>query len=262
METVGPGSTLAVQGLTPYSQVPRWILRAGDALSHGSVRLYGVIMSYADNDTKTAFPSRETLAQDMGASVTTVKRSIRELEDFGAIVVERRRNKRTGNFYANHYTLVFQNPWVTDDPRRRVTDGPITTPTISTTPTSSTSEETPEAVLHLRSDDQGRARAARADPVSPDFYASEDRQTLLANVQAIATAGSAQKEIAIDQFAHNLTIAFDGDDLLDYLIWDRDWQPPKKCSDRFEAAKWFNTFLNAWKIEAGELRWRDSMSDR
>lgn len=139
------GETLAVQGFTPYAQIPKWILRAGDKLSHGAVRLYGVIMTYADNDTKTAFPGREKLAQDMGASVSTVKRAIKELEEFHALAVERRRNQRTGNFYSNHYTLVFENPWATYDPPREVMDDPITTPTILTTPTPSFTSDKSDA---------------------------------------------------------------------------------------------------------------------
>lgn len=134
-------STLEIKGFTPYAQIPRWILRAGDNLSHGAVRLYGVIMTYADNSTRAAFPSREKLAEDMGVSVATIKRSIKELEDFGAMTVTRRRNKKTGNFYANHYVLSFSDPWVTDDPPREVTDDPITRPTTKLDPPSFTSED-------------------------------------------------------------------------------------------------------------------------
>lgn len=103
-------STLKIKGFTPYAQIPRWILRAGDKLSHGAVRLYGVIMTYADNSTRAAFPSREKLAEDMGVKVRSISSYIKELEDFGALEVTRRRNKKTGNFYANHYVLVFTEP--------------------------------------------------------------------------------------------------------------------------------------------------------
>ena len=135
-------STLEIKGFTPYAQIPRWILRAGDKLSHGAVRLYGVIMTYADNSTRAAFPSREKLDEDMGISVATVKRAIKELEEFGAVEVTRRRNKKTGNFYANHYVLVFSDPRVISDPPREVMDDPITRPTIlNIDPPSFTSED-------------------------------------------------------------------------------------------------------------------------
>ena len=107
-------STLTVEGFTPYAQIPRWVLRAGDQLSHGAVRLYGVIMTYADNSSRAAFPGREKLAGDLGIKARTVSTYIKELEEFGAMRVTRRRNKRTGNFYSNHYVLVFSDPCAED----------------------------------------------------------------------------------------------------------------------------------------------------
>lgn len=121
---------MAIEGFTPYAQVPRWILRAGGKLSHGAVRLYGTIMTYADNSTKAAFPGRHRLAEDMGSNLRSVSRFIKELEDFHALKVVRRRNKRTGNFYANHYVLVFTEPGAEYGTRRDAVNDPITTPTI------------------------------------------------------------------------------------------------------------------------------------
>lgn len=123
-------STLEIKGFTPYAQIPRWILRAGGKLSHGAVRLYGVIMTYADNSTRAAFPSREKLAEDMGVKARSISTYTKELEEYGALEVTRRRNKKTGNFYANHYVLSFSDPRVADDPPREVMDDPITRPTI------------------------------------------------------------------------------------------------------------------------------------
>lgn len=123
-------STLEIKGFTPYAQIPRWILRAGDKLSHGAVRLYGVIMTYADNSTRAAFPSREKLAEDMGVKVRSISTYIKELEDFGALEVTRRRNKKTGNFYANHYVLVFTEPGAEICTPRDAVDCPRTKPTV------------------------------------------------------------------------------------------------------------------------------------
>lgn len=131
-------STLTIQGFTPYAQVPVWVIRSGKGLSHGARALYACIMTYADNSSKSAFPSRQRLAEDLGCTEKSISRYIKELEDFGALGVDRRRNKRTGNFYANNYTLVFENP--VESPRDKKgtppkdTSVPITTP-ISTTPT-------------------------------------------------------------------------------------------------------------------------------
>lgn len=130
-------STLTLEGFTPYAQVPRWVLRSGKHLSVGARALYGVIMTYASNDARTAFPARETLAGDLGVSVRTVVTYIKELESFGALKVERRRNKKTGNFYANRYTLIFTDPRAAECTRRDAADCTTTTPTTPTTPTPS-----------------------------------------------------------------------------------------------------------------------------
>lgn len=103
-------STLSIQGFTTYAQVPAWIIRSGKNLSHGARSVYSCIMTYADNSTKTAFPSRSRLAEDLGCTEKSISRYIKELENYGALLVTRRRNKRTGNFYANDYTLVFDEP--------------------------------------------------------------------------------------------------------------------------------------------------------
>lgn len=111
-------STLGVLSFTPYSRTPDWISRSGDKLSHGAVRLYTVIMSYADNQAHTAFPGRDRLAEQLGVKPRTISAYIKELEEFGALIVERRRNKRTGNFYSNHYLLVFDQPGAIKRTRR------------------------------------------------------------------------------------------------------------------------------------------------
>lgn len=108
-------STLGVRARTRFAMTPRWIARAGKALSPTAKALYTAIMSYADNDSYLAFPGQELLGKDLGVSVSTVHRAMKELENFGALEVERRRNPRTGNFYGNRYTLVFDEPTTSQD---------------------------------------------------------------------------------------------------------------------------------------------------
>ena len=88
--------TLEVEGFTPYAQIPVWVLRSGGKLPSGAVQLYGAIMTYADNTTHAAFPGREQLAGDLGVSIRSIGKYIKALEEFGAMKVTRRRNKRTG----------------------------------------------------------------------------------------------------------------------------------------------------------------------
>lgn len=108
-------STLGIRSRTKFAMTPRWIARAGKALSPTAKALYTAIMSYADSDTYLAFPGQELLGTDLGVSVSTVHRAMKELEKFGALEVERRRNPRTGNFYGNRYTLVFDEPATRQD---------------------------------------------------------------------------------------------------------------------------------------------------
>lgn len=138
-----------VVGFTPFAMVPKWILRSGKNLSHGAKALYSVIMTYADNGTFKAFPSRETMAKDMGSNVRSVSRFIKELEDFGAVHVERRRNKRTGNFYSNHYQLIFNDPRANIGARRDDESDPITRPKVNIDSPSFTSKESSDQIKEL-----------------------------------------------------------------------------------------------------------------
>ena len=112
--------TFEVVGLVRFAQVPKWIVRHPH-LSVGAKALYADIMTYADNETRAAFPSRERLASDLNVSVSTIGRYVKELEAADVVTVTRRRNKRTGNFYANHYRLRWSEPEVTSDTRRERT---------------------------------------------------------------------------------------------------------------------------------------------
>lgn len=121
--------------LTAFSRIPNWIARSGKKLSATARLTYVALMSYADNETLTAFPSQELLAEDVGVSIPTIKRAVKELAEAGAIVVQRRRNQSNGNFYANHYTLIFDPPGITGDTPRGIMGDPITRPTTLTKPT-------------------------------------------------------------------------------------------------------------------------------
>lgn len=262
--------TLEARQATPFAMVPRWIARSGGMISGNAVQLYAVLMTYANNDTRTAFPALVTLAEDTGCSVSTVKRALKELEAFGALAVERRRNKQTGNFYANRYALIFDapaaltstdahkplsDPQVTDDLRREVTDDLITRPTKELD-----SLDTPAPATPMRVNDPlpdslptpgvGRERAEQADPISPAWYRSNDRHHALEIVQQAAShRADGNTDGAIDVL-HRL------DDLLAHALHaDADeinglrehdgWIPPKKAVRRLDAAVWLNQYLGA-----------------
>lgn len=137
-------ATLRVETSTKFAMVPKWIV-THPKLSHGAVRLYCALMSYASNSDKTAFPGKDRLASDMHVSVRSIYNYLKELEEHGAVAVERRRNMDTGNYYANRYSLIFDDPGQTPrsepsatDCRRpseagcRITRPNLTTPTFVT----------------------------------------------------------------------------------------------------------------------------------
>lgn len=225
-------STLELQGFTPYAQVPQWILRSGSRLSHGAVRLYGVIMTYADNSSKTAFPSREKLAQDMGIKPRSISTYTKELEDYGALQVTRRRNLRTGNFYANHYVLVFTEPGAKYCTPPDATERTITTPTISTTPTAPTPSPSGRSESSLR---------------SPSTSGGRSDRELLQLARDMATATSDSEQTAAYQVFMEAFQAQHGDDP---GFWDYGWserlqQLVKKHGLDYGTAKWLSIFTNA-----------------
>lgn len=86
-----------------FAIVPRELIR-DSSLSANAIRLYGVLATYTDGDGHGAFPGRERLATDLGCSVATVKRAIKELQESLWIFVEHTRNE-SGNWTSNKYVL-------------------------------------------------------------------------------------------------------------------------------------------------------------
>lgn len=84
----------------PFAIVPIWIIKSasGSALS-----VYAILAArWADRDENTCFPSRSTIAEELGVSVKTVDRAVKELTEIGALEVSSRYNDdgyQTSNFY-------------------------------------------------------------------------------------------------------------------------------------------------------------------
>lgn len=229
-------STLQLQGFTPYAQIPRWVIRSGDSLSHASVRLYGAIMTYADNSTHAAFPSRETLAKDLGVKPRSISAYIKELEGVGALKVERRRNKKTGNFYANHYTLVFDEPCANSCTPPSAENDTITKSTNSTTPTN-------VFTSNLRSDPQFHAQAKLAPAQRKDLV------TLIHLIGKHRAAGLDWWDNTVQDlwvtFTDCLTEAVGADtyeNQYGHLI-ENTWTISAACADRYQAGAELNKMI-------------------
>ena len=125
---------------TKFVMIPKWIMLSD--LSSGAIRLYGALMSYANNETLQAFPSRKTLANDMRMKqAKSIDPYIDELKRFGALKVEKRLRKDGGHM-SSLYTLVFDDPSIDvkgvapENGQGRGSEGTLTTLT-EPTPTSS-----------------------------------------------------------------------------------------------------------------------------
>ena len=97
---------------TKFSMIPEWLLDVrdgtGQPLSPRAYMVYGTLAKFANSDTRETFVSHSKIAEKIGCSRGTVVKSIRELEDIGAIKVEPR--YINGEQTSNLYTLVWDAP--------------------------------------------------------------------------------------------------------------------------------------------------------
>ena len=90
-----------------YAIAPEWLLDAD--ISDRAVRLFAVLASkFADRDTGVSFPSRQTLANSLRCSVDSIDRALKELNDIGALVIERRRQGK--EWLTSTYLVVYARP--------------------------------------------------------------------------------------------------------------------------------------------------------
>lgn len=160
--------------LPRYGRVPRDLLRDPN-LSDRAVRLYGLLDDYAGSDGK-AFPSRQTLADAMGCSLSAVDRVLRELDGAGWMLREPR--MAGGRQSSNLYTLT-AGPQAVDEP----VDGgssPVTTLVTRDDPPSSpvtTREGESQEGSSPRKPPKGRPTVSDDDPHWSRFWSLFPRKT-------------------------------------------------------------------------------------
>jgi hypothetical protein len=89
-----------------FAIVDEWVLNL--PISDRALRLYVLLLRYADNHTHKAFPSRETLAKRMACSTSSVDRATQELIDYGAVSKSQRMNSSL--VYTVHINQVGSSP--------------------------------------------------------------------------------------------------------------------------------------------------------
>lgn len=100
---------------TPYAQIPVWLIRAGKEVTPGALMLYAALKTYTKNGHSRAFPSQETLAEDMGVSSRQVRNYMQQLKDCGGMRYRLRLNdkgKKTRNY---EYMLAWERPFTKDE---------------------------------------------------------------------------------------------------------------------------------------------------
>jgi predicted transcriptional regulator len=85
-----------------FAQIPHWVLEL--PLTDKAVRLYAILSKYADNEDRTSYPGRGTLAKLMRCHRTSVDRAVEELMAAGCISKQRRvvDGRYTSSLYTVH----------------------------------------------------------------------------------------------------------------------------------------------------------------
>lgn len=266
-----------------YKHTP-WALARTDLTATEKLILISLV-NRADNRTRQCWPSLARIATDCGLSPNsrrTIQQATKSLSEKGLITVRPRRQAdrlaQTSHMYTVHWpdgevgaestylgadsTDVGAESYTNRDMNQVMNQVNLST----SNPDGSDHREELAPSTEVEAASERASRAAAADPISPEFYQSEDRKTLLTSVQHMAelkTAADPENTDsysrlcdAVDLFENNLVTMFGQDDLLDSLIWDMSWQPPKDCTELYKAAVWLNKFLHTWNNEAGPLAWR------
>lgn len=90
-------------GRFTFSIIPEWILDH-EKLSHGAVRLYGILARYSDS-SGVSWPSRTTLARRLRCTPITIDRWAAELVEVEALTITRRKGETTKNNLTNLWEI-------------------------------------------------------------------------------------------------------------------------------------------------------------
>lgn len=93
---------------TPFIIMPKWVFQSG--ISHKAICVYLLIRDLSNAEKGYAWPSRKSMADKLELSTDSVDRAIKELEDVGAVEVEKVFDGKTGRQTSNHYVILSDSP--------------------------------------------------------------------------------------------------------------------------------------------------------
>lgn len=229
-----------------FSMVPHWLLEAN--VSGNAIYLYAVLMKYADNDTREAFPSRARLASDLSKSVDTIDRLAKELCALGALQITRRSRPNSQESYPNTYTLITKNPSEVAAPMRPPsrTHAALTRPTeLDPLNTSFTSDESDE--------EKSCTSEQSSDAKNPGNLSRTQRTQLIRSLQAVGQLLQAGHKFydedpyyAWAMFTDQLSQAFPEkfDEYFADLLHNEKWTVSAKVADPYQAGIELNKIIN------------------
>jgi predicted transcriptional regulator len=138
-----------------FAIIDEWVLDLD--ISDRAVRLYALLMRYADKDTHKAFPSRKTLAERLKCSPASVDRASMELIDVGLMSKKQRHNNSL--VYTLHTSSPVQTPIITHDD---TLSSPVTTAISTGDDLTITTKREPKNENHLT-----KAKPKDADDYQP-----------------------------------------------------------------------------------------------
>lgn len=108
---------------TAYAQIPVWLTRGGKAVTPGALKLYAALKSYTKNGRNHAYPSQETLAEDLGVSSRQVRTYMQQLHACGGVRYQLRINKQGKTSRNYEYQLAWDRPFREDEEYRNDSSG-------------------------------------------------------------------------------------------------------------------------------------------
>ena len=148
-----------------FAIIDEWVLDLD--ISDRALRLYAILMRYADKDTHKAFPSRKTLAERLKCSPASVDRASMELVDARLMSKEQRYNNSL--VYTLHTSSPVTTPIITHDD---TLSSPVTTAISTGDDLTITTKREPKNDNHLT-----KAKPKNADEYQPSQTILDDFET-------------------------------------------------------------------------------------